>query len=119
MFTPRRSIVRVAFLPVAALAAATAVAAVTKPGPVFADGTGDAAGAPDISAVSVSQPTDRISVAIRTRDAASWKGAAATLDVDADGDPGTGDAGGTPGAELSYVLRADDNQLTLALPGGK
>lgn len=54
-----------------------------------------------------------------TADAVSWTNAAAILEIDADANPATGNAGGAPGIELSYVLHSLHDKLTLDRSNGE
>jgi hypothetical protein len=94
-------------------------AAGSIPGPSFTDRRNDASSAPDISTVVVSSDTRAVTFVIHTVDAGSWTNAAAILDIDADASPATGNAGGTVGIELSYVLHSLHDAFTLDRSNGE
>jgi hypothetical protein len=101
-----------------ALTIAGAAAGAT-PGPSFKDTLSDASGAPDVSTVVVNSDAGGVTFVIRTVDAASWTNAAAILDIDADANSATGNAGGAAGTELSYVLHSLHDQFTLDRSNGE
>ena len=108
----------------AALAAAAGLLAAdgalgANPGPTFVDPAGDAAGAPDVTAVLVTSGTTAVTFTIRTAHAGAWVDAAAILDLDADADSATGNAGGRPGYELAYVLHSLHDSFTLDRSNGE
>ncbi len=94
-------------------------AAGSTPGPSFKDTLADSSGAPDVSSVVVASDARGVTFVIRTADAVSWTNAAAILDIDADANPATGNAGGAPGIELSYVLHSLHDKLTLDRSNGE
>src|SRR5689334_10442825 len=101
------------------LAVSAAVGALASPLPrTFVDAHGDSGGAPDVTAVDVTPGAQSVAFSIRAASASTWAGAAAILDIDADDDAATGDAGGGTGWELSYVLHSEHTELTLDRPGG-
>jgi len=95
------------------------VAAGSTPGPSFKDMLADSSGAPDISTVVVASDARGVTFVIRTADAGSWTNAAAILDIDADANPATGNAGGAAGIELSYVLHSLHDKFTLDRSNGE
>src|SRR5436305_1411144 len=92
-------------------AALLAAVALVTPARTFTDPVGDAAGAPDISAVDVASDGVALTFTIRTTSAADWDGAAAILEVDTD-------ASAANGFELSYVVHSEHTQITLGRASG-
>jgi len=69
-----------------ALLALLTVAAAQVGGSTFTDQTGDAPGAPDVTAVSVRAGATAVTFTAQTADAAAWNGAVAFLSIDLNGD---------------------------------
>jgi hypothetical protein len=85
---------------------------------IFPDSTGDSSGAPDITKVRVTAGASSVTFAVQATTASSWQDAAAILSIDTDADPATGDAGGSKGFELSYVLHSNHDEFTLDQSNG-
>jgi hypothetical protein len=76
----------------------------------FADPTGDASGAPDVTTVAVHSDSSAVTFRIDTASASAWTNAAALLAIDTDQ---------KPGAELTYVLHSLHDEFTLDTSRGE
>jgi hypothetical protein len=76
----------------------------------FADPTGDASGAPDITTVAVHSDSTAVTLRIDTTSASAWSDAAAILAIDTDL---------SPGPELTYVLHSLHDKFTLDRSSGE